>query len=85
MSYPTRQDELNNKTKGVRMTTLIHCYHCQEDMNTPDWEANGGTCLHCNRPLNPDRPLLSRRFAPLARLRHRLMITEFVRSKPAYV
>ena len=67
------------------MTSLIHCHHCQEDMNTPDWNANGGSCLHCSRPVSPDWPAPSPRFAPIVRLKHRLMISDFVRSKPVYV
>lgn len=85
MSYPRWQAGLNNKRKGVHMTTLIHCHHCQEDMNAADWQANGEACLHCERPLSAAWPKPNRRFAPIVRLKHRLQLSEFVRSQPAYV
>jgi len=69
------------------MTTLIHCHHCQEDMNTADWAANGERCLHCDTALagvweQPDHKL-----EPLIRLRHRLQLRDQLnlRSKPVYV
>ena len=37
------------------MTKLIHCPHCQEDINEADWEANASCCPGCGNAVElPD-------------------------------
>jgi acetyl-CoA carboxylase beta subunit len=86
MSYPKLYDGgVIHKKKGTKMNTFIHCHHCQEDMNSADWEANSGRCLHCDSEIDVDWNWETRRRNPINRLRHRLEIMQFVRNKPAYV
>jgi len=69
------------------METLIHCPHCQEDINSADWEANHGICPHCGTEAEPDWGLFGagrRRVEPLARARRRLELQPLLRSRPVY-
>ncbi|MDR1191307.1 MAG: hypothetical protein LBK60_06560 [Verrucomicrobiales bacterium] len=68
------------------MTTLIHCHHCQEDMNDADWDANGGRCLHCDAPLTVTWEQPDRKLASLLSLRRRLQLRDALclRGTPVY-
>jgi len=49
------------------MENIIHCDHCQEDMNQADWEANSQHCLQCGKLIGNFSMTLSqpRRFEPI--------------------
>ncbi|MDR2463279.1 MAG: hypothetical protein LBD30_05830 [Verrucomicrobiales bacterium] len=68
------------------MTTLIHCHHCQEDMNSADWNANGERCLHCDTPLTASQSQPDRLLSPLLSLRRRMQLRDQLRLKgtPVY-
>ena len=67
------------------METLIHCQSCGEDMNYPDWEANGGCCLHCGDEVAS--PWWERRQyfqSPLLRARNRIDFSNLLKTGGSY-
>ncbi|MEM9400075.1 MAG: hypothetical protein AAF984_07680 [Verrucomicrobiota bacterium] len=67
------------------METFIHCQSCGEDMNRPDWEANGCCCLHCGDEIAS--PFWERRQyfqSPLLRARNRIDFNNLLRNGGAY-
>jgi len=50
------------------METLVHCRHCGEDTNRPDWEAARRACVHCGEATGT----MARSLDALAALRERM-------------
>jgi endogenous inhibitor of DNA gyrase (YacG/DUF329 family) len=67
------------------METLIQCPHCQEDSNTADVEAHHGNCPHCGGEVETSwQSAFHSRPNPLARLRTRLELQPYLRSRAVY-
>jgi len=65
--------------------TYIYCPICSGDMNSADWEANAGHCLHCGASATPEQTLRAERMNPLGAIRRRLEIRRYLHSEPVTI
>lgn len=65
--------------------TYIYCPLCSGDMNSADWEANAGYCLHCGSPATPESPLRKQRKNPLGAVRRQLEISRLLHCEPVTI
>ena len=65
--------------------TYIYCPLCSGDMNSADWEANEGHCLHCGSSALPENPMRRQRRNPLSAVRRQLEIRSLLHSEPVTI
>ena len=65
--------------------TYIYCPLCSGDMNSADWEANAGQCLHCGSAALPELSLRKQRKNPLGAIRRQLEIRQLLHSEPVTI